>query len=170
MRASLPSAIHAGSTTLRGSYTGAELIARLLARRPPAEPLTKPRRFPPFRRYLGSQGAHLRAGTASAFEGMGIPAPSVSAAVVTGAELIGGALLIVGLITSIAAAVNAVAMVIALIMVHAPAGVFVDQGGFELVLALFAGLLVLVAFGAGRFSADHALTSASRPRKVSAGT
>ncbi|GAB3849635.1 DoxX family protein [Nesterenkonia populi] len=108
------------------------------------------------------------AGTASSFEGMGIPAPSLSAALVTGAELIGGALLIVGLITSIAAAVNAVAMVVALVMVHAPAGVFVEQGGFELVLALFAGLVVLATFGAGRFSADHVLVSASRRQKTPA--
>ncbi|MGJ9374194.1 DoxX family protein [Nesterenkonia sp. CF4.4] len=107
------------------------------------------------------------AGTASSFEGMGIPAPSFSAAMVTGAELIGGALLIVGLFTTLAALVNAVAMVVALIMVHAPAGVFVEQGGFELVLALFAGLVTLAAVGAGRFSVDQMMASTSHRQRPS---
>ncbi|MGQ7786057.1 DoxX family protein [Nesterenkonia sp. PF2B19] len=104
------------------------------------------------------------AGTAASFEGMGVPAASVSAAVVTGAELIGGVLLIVGLFTPIAAAVNAVSMVVALFLVHAPAGLFVSEGGYELVLAIFAGLVILVATGAGRFSVDRLIAPAPRRR------
>lgn len=104
------------------------------------------------------------AGTAASFEGMGVPAPSVSAAVVTGAEVIGGALLIVGLFTPIAAAANAVSMLVALFLVHAPAGLFVSEGGYELVLAIFAGLVVLAASGAGRFSVDRLIAPAPRSR------
>ena len=37
---------------------------------------------------------------------------------------------------------------------HAENGVFVDNGGFEPVLALIAGLLILAMLGAGKFGAD----------------
>jgi putative oxidoreductase len=46
----------------------------------------------------------------------------------------------------------------ALLVVHARNGLFVDDGGYELVLALIAGLLVIGALGAGRYSADELLT------------
>lgn len=108
------------------------------------------------------------AGTAGSFEGMGIPAPSISAALVTGAELIGGGMLIIGLFASVAAIVNAISMVVALFMVHAPAGIFVDEGGFELVLALFAGLIVVAFLGSGRVSVDRLIAPAPRRRKVGA--
>lgn len=94
-------------------------------------------------------------GTGEAFAGMGIPLPTVTAAFVAGAELIGGAALILGLLTPIAAAVNIVGMLGALFLVHIEAGVFVDDGGYELVLAIFAGLIVLALSGAGRFSVDR---------------
>ena len=94
------------------------------------------------------------AGTSQAFEDMGIPAPDVSAPLVAGAELIGGAALILGILTPLAALLNAIFMLGALVLVHAPAGLFVDQGGYELVLAIFAGLAVLTLQGGGRFSVD----------------
>lgn len=105
------------------------------------------------------------AGTAGSFDQMGIPAPSVSAALVTGAELIGGAMLIIGLFTPIAAVANAIAMVVALVLVHAPEGVFVDQGGYELVLALFAGLILIAVLGAGRVSLDRLIAPSSGRRR-----
>jgi putative oxidoreductase len=42
-------------------------------------------------------------------------------------------------------------------LVHAENGVFVADNGFELVLALVAGLLVIAMLGAGRLSADGIL-------------
>lgn len=102
------------------------------------------------------------AGTGASFADMGIPAPEVIAAIVAGAELIGGAALILGLLTPLVALVNLVAQVGALVLVHAPAGVFVDDGGFELVLVIAAGLFVLLICGAGRFSVDRLFS-----RKVS---
>ena len=42
--------------------------------------------------------------------------------------------------------------------VHAGAGLFVEQGGYELVLTLGAAALLLAVIGAGRFSLDHLLT------------
>jgi hypothetical protein len=43
-------------------------------------------------------------------------------------------------------------------------GVFVQNGGFELVLALFAGLAVIALLGAGKFSVDGLIgrTAAAR--------
>ncbi|GAA1180081.1 DoxX family protein [Nesterenkonia xinjiangensis] len=104
------------------------------------------------------------AGTAASFEGMGVPVPSASAVIVTGAELVGGVLLILGLLTPIVALINAVSMLVALFLVHAPAGLFVSEGGYELVLALFAGLIILAATGAGRFSLDRLIAPARRRR------
>lgn len=95
------------------------------------------------------------AGTGEAFQGMGIPAPGVTAAFVAGAELVGGAALILGLLTPVAALVNVIGMLGALFLVHAEAGVFVDNGGYELVLAIFAGLIILTFTGGGRFSVDR---------------
>ncbi|GAB3192255.1 DoxX family protein [Nesterenkonia suensis] len=110
------------------------------------------------------------AGTAASFEGMGIPAPTASATLVTGVELIGGALLILGLLTPVVAALNAVSMLVALFLVHAPAGLFVSEGGYELVLALFAGLIILAVGGAGRFSLDRLISPAKGRRRAPART
>ena len=94
-------------------------------------------------------------GTGQAFEGMGIPAPGAAAAFVAAAELIGGVALILGLLTPFAALINIVGMLGALVLVHAPEGVFVEDNGYELVLAIFAGLFVLLLCGGGRFSVDR---------------
>ncbi|GAA2178011.1 DoxX family protein [Leucobacter tardus] len=95
------------------------------------------------------------AGTQESFAGMGIPLPQVSAAFVAGAELIGGIALVIGLLTPLAALLNLIAQVGAIVLVHASAGIFVVDGGFELVLAIAAGLFVLLLAGGGRFSVDR---------------
>ncbi|KIQ17084.1 hypothetical protein ASG56_03495 [Rhodococcus sp. Leaf7] len=94
--------------------------------------------------------------TTAGFEGLGIPAPKVSAYFATFVELIGGGLLILGLLTSVAAILLVVDMVGALVFVHADKGVFVTDGGWELVVALGAGALLLVAVGSGTYSVDRA--------------
>ena len=96
-------------------------------------------------------------GTAAAFGDMGVPAPAAAALFAVVVELVGGLLLIAGLLTPVAAALNALNLLGAFVIVHAGNGVFVDDGGFELVLALLAGLLVIGALGAGRYSADELL-------------
>jgi putative oxidoreductase len=45
----------------------------------------------------------------------------------------------------------------ALYFVHATNGPFVTQNGWELVVALGVGVLLVAAVGAGRFSIDRAL-------------
>ena len=68
------------------------------------------------------------------------------------AELIGGILLILGAFTSVVGLLLAAEMIVAALLVHLPMGVFVDNGGWELVGALGAGALLLAAVGAGRLS------------------
>lgn len=109
------------------------------------------------------------AGTAESFAGMGVPLASATAAVATWVELIGGAMLVVGLLTPLAALCAAVVMLGAAVFVHLPNGLFVDQGGAELVLALFAGLVLLVVRGGGRASLDAALSRGGVRQPVAAG-
>lgn len=96
-------------------------------------------------------------GTAGFFEQMGIPAAGVAAWFAALVELVGGAALVLGLLVPVASALLIVNMIGAFAFVHAGAGFFVDQGGYEFVLALAAASLLLVAVGAGRFSIDHLL-------------
>ena len=95
------------------------------------------------------------AGTAESFAAMGVPAPRVSALVAAVVELGGGAALVLGAAVPVAGLLLLLDMIGALVLVHAPHGVFVENGGFELVAALGAGALLLVVAGAGRFSVDH---------------
>ena len=96
-------------------------------------------------------------GTASAFGDMGIPAPAVAATFVTAVEIIGGIALIIGLLTPVVALLNMVNLLGALFLVHAGNGIFVADNGFELVLALSAGLATIAMLGAGKFSTDGIL-------------
>ncbi|HAG61096.1 MAG TPA: hypothetical protein DIT15_10150 [Arthrobacter bacterium] len=97
------------------------------------------------------------AGTQAAFAQMGVPAANVSAPLIAGLELAGGIALILGVLTRVVAALLAVDMVGALLLVHAPAGVFADKGGYELVLLLGTAALALALTGAGRMSVDRVL-------------
>lgn len=96
-------------------------------------------------------------GTTAAFGDMGVPAPAAAALFATVVEIVGGLALIAGLLTPVAAAANIVNLLGALVLVHAGNGVFVENGGYELVLALIAGLTVVLALGSGRFSTDELL-------------
>jgi putative oxidoreductase len=96
-------------------------------------------------------------GTAAAFADMGIPAATAAATFTTFVEMIGGAALILGVLTPVVALLNIVNLLGALVLVHAGNGVFVTENGYELVLALAAGLLVIATLGAGKVSADGLL-------------
>lgn len=97
------------------------------------------------------------AGTAAAFADMGIPAPAAAATFATGVEVIGGIALIIGVLTPVVAVLNMINLLGALLLVHAGNGIFVADNGFELVLALFAGLTTIAILGAGKFSTDGLL-------------
>ena len=97
------------------------------------------------------------AGTQASFAKMGVPAADVMAPAVAVLELAGGVALILGILTRIVAALLALDMLGALFLVHAGAGVFAANGGYELVLLLAAAAFALALTGAGRLSLDRAL-------------
>ena len=97
------------------------------------------------------------AGTQAAFTQMGVPAANMVAPVVATLELVGGVALILGVLTRVFAALLAVNMVGALFLVHAPAGIYVETGGYELVLILAAAAAAIALVGAGKVSVDKVL-------------
>jgi putative oxidoreductase len=94
--------------------------------------------------------------TAAGFAGMGIPLAEAVAVFVIAVEIGGAVLLALGLFTSLVGILVAADMIGALVMVHAPNGVFVSEGGWELVVMIGAVGIALAAAGAGRFSLDAA--------------
>jgi putative oxidoreductase len=97
------------------------------------------------------------AGTQAAFGKMGVPAADVVAPIVATIELVGGIALIAGVLTRVFGALLALDMLGALFLVHAPAGLFAEKGGYELVLALAAAAAAVALTGAGRISIDAAV-------------
>ena len=75
-------------------------------------------------------------GTAAFFDQVGVPAASAAAWSAAVVELAGGAALVLGLAVPVAGLLLLVDMIGAFLFVHAGAGLFVEQGGAELVLAL----------------------------------
>jgi putative oxidoreductase len=108
--------------------------------------------------------------TAAFFGQVGVPLPAVSAWFSALVELVGGAALILGAAVPLAALLLVVDMIGAYLFVHVGNGVFVDQGGFELVGALGAFALILTAVGAGRFSIDHVVLGRRRKSRPSVPT
>ncbi|WP_214370019.1 DoxX family protein [Pseudonocardia sp. H11422] len=96
-------------------------------------------------------------GTATAFAGMGVPLPAVSATIVATIELVGGALLLLGVATAVVGLLVVLVMLGAALFVHVGNGIFVANGGWELVGAIGAAALTLAAVGPGRYSIDHTL-------------
>ncbi len=84
-------------------------------------------------------------GTAAFFEQVGVPAATGAAWFATLVELAGGAALILGLAVPVAGLLLVVDMIGAFAFVHAGAGLFVEQGGAEQVVALGAAALLLAA-------------------------
>jgi putative oxidoreductase len=105
---------------------------------------------------FGWFGGHGLEGTREAMEYMGFT-PGRASALASGlAEAGGGALLALGLATPAAGAAVAGTMTGA-VSVHAPAGFFVTEGGYEYPAFLgFVATCISVA-GPGRYSLDHAL-------------
>jgi len=96
-------------------------------------------------------------GVGAGFAKMGVPAPELAAYFSTFVELIGGAALLIGAFTAVAGVLLVLDMLGALLFIHIDKGVFVTEGGYELVVALGIGALLLAVFGAGRYSVDGLL-------------
>lgn len=95
--------------------------------------------------------------TQAGFDAMGAPMPDVSAIAAATVELVGGFALIAGIATPIAGILLFLDMVGAFFIVHMDKGIFVSEGGYELVLALGVASLLIAAIGAGRLSIDALL-------------
>ena len=91
------------------------------------------------------------------FASFGVPQPHVTAMIVAGVELVAGIALIAGILTPLAGILLGADMAGAFYFVHATNGPFVTQNGWELVVALGVGALLIAAVGAGRFSIDRVL-------------
>lgn len=94
-------------------------------------------------------------GTAAAFEGMGVPAPQLSAYFAATVELVGGALLILGALLPVVGVLLAADMLGALFIVHLEAGFWSAEGGYEFVLTLAAAALVIGFSGGGALAVDR---------------
>lgn len=95
--------------------------------------------------------------TKAGFEGMDVPVPALSAFYATWVETLGGIALIIGLLVPIFGVLLLVNMLGAFVFVHIGNGIYVTDGGWELVGALGAGALVLAVVGAGAYSVDALL-------------
>lgn len=96
-------------------------------------------------------------GTTAAFESMGVPAAGLAAFLAMWLEILGGVALILGLLTPVVGALFVLNMVGAVIFTHFENGLWVGDGGYELVLVLGAAALMLAVAGAGRISVDGVL-------------
>jgi putative oxidoreductase len=94
------------------------------------------------------------AGTGGSFVEMGVPLGEIAGPIVGLIEFVGGIALVLGVATRIVALLVAVDMIVATLLVHLLNGIFVADNGFELTLALGAGMVALILAGAGRFSID----------------
>jgi putative oxidoreductase len=93
--------------------------------------------------------------TTDGFETLSIPLAIVSASFVTVVEFVGSVMLAAGALTPVVCALMLVIMSGAAIFVHIPNGIFVANGGWELVGVIAAGLIAIAATGPGRYSVDH---------------
>ncbi len=89
----------------------------------------------------------------STVERIGVPMPHLMAWVAALAEFVGGGLLILGWLTRPAALLLCGDMGVAISRVHWRTGLM-GQGGYELALALLAGLLGILFAGPGAISID----------------
>ncbi|SDD64734.1 DoxX family protein [Glycomyces harbinensis] len=92
--------------------------------------------------------------TVQGFEGMGIPAPTLSAYFTVAAELIGGVALIVGALLPLAGLALAGVMLGAMYFVHLDGGFYSRDGGYEYVLLLAAISIAIGFSGGGALAVD----------------
>ena len=107
---------------------------------------------------FGWFGGYGLEGTGQFFGSIGLNPGTLMALLAGAAEFFGGLALVFGLLVRPAAAALSFAMLVAIFTVHFSKGFFLDKGGYEYALALFAASLSLLFSGAGRFSVDRALT------------
>ena len=102
--------------------------------------------------YLKLFAPNVFSGTMQFFTSMGLPLPFYSALLASVVEFAGGLFLVLGLITKWSSFVIALEMLVAFFAVHLKNGLLVSNNGYEFVLVLIAGLVVLFANGSGKLS------------------
>ena len=91
-------------------------------------------------------------GTNQFFASIGLPLSLYSALVASVVEFAGGLFLILGVATKWSSFVLMLEMLVAFFVVHLKNGLLVSKGGYEFVLVLIAGLIVVFSSGGGRLS------------------
>lgn len=104
-------------------------------------------------------------GVTKMFEGMDVPAASLSAYYSTWVEFVAGLALIAGAAVPIAGLLLVIDMAGAFWFVHKGNGIFVTDNGYELVLILGGAALAFALAGAGRFSVDGLLFDRTESRE-----
>jgi putative oxidoreductase len=108
---------------------------------------------------FGWFGGYGLEGTGQFFGSIGLSPGYLMALLAGSAEFFGGLALVLGVLVRPAAASLAFAMLIAIFSVHFSKGFFLDKGGYEYALALFAASLSLLFSGGGRYAADALLAA-----------
>lgn len=96
-------------------------------------------------------------GTAGFLASLGFPFPVLMAILLIAAELGGGILLILGIFTHWVSKILVLVSLIALLTVHVTNGFFVNEGGFEFILLLFAATVSLTITGPGKWALGRML-------------
>ena len=113
---------------------------------------------------FGWFGGYGLDGTGQFFASIGLNPGALMALLAGAAEFFGGLALVLGLLVRPAAAALAFTMLVAIFAVHVGKGFFLDKGGYEYALALFAAALSLLFSGGGRYAVDGALVPAAEAR------
>ncbi|MGO3326970.1 DoxX family protein [Gordonia sp. (in: high G+C Gram-positive bacteria)] len=92
--------------------------------------------------------------TSAGFQMMDVPAPTLSAWVAAILEFAGGIALIAGLAVPLVALLLILDMIGAIFIAHIDAGFWASDGGYELPLALIAGLIAVAIADQGLASVD----------------
>jgi putative oxidoreductase len=112
---------------------------------------------------------------ATVLDTLGVPLPHLFAWLTTLVELIGGGAVLIGAFVPFASVPMAIVLLVALVTVHLPYGFFsvklvevtahgtkFGPVGYEVILLYLAGLVALVAGGAGALSVDEWRTARKR--------
>jgi putative oxidoreductase len=88
--------------------------------------------------------------TVTAFQGMGLPAPSLTAAFAVFVEVVGGLLILLGVAVDLAGILVIIEMLGAIFLVHWPNGFDFTKGGWEHPFTVLVMALALALAGPGR--------------------
>lgn len=107
---------------------------------------------------FGMFGGYGIAGTAQYMESVGLAPGHLMAILAGGTEFFAGLALIIGLLVRPAALGLTFLSLVAILSVHIHNGLFMANNGYEFALALLGGSIAVLIEGAGKLSADRAIS------------